>query len=250
MNKKVRIFDGTLIVRRRLETTRNQSTLRLLASECLYQVSEIWIWVFDLPGGNDARRAIYPDYKMKRKPVGADIFPLINLWRELVPHTAAYTCAVQGYEADDVIWNLCKQSSNYDIIVETTDGDLRALEVLPNVRVASESLKTIRPDLITTYKATVGDPSDNIKGIPGFGKKAWDACHHQHLTRWLEGETEEIPLMTTRLMEYCTEHVEYIRTIYRMLKFREIPPDILFKNLVAGVPNFPAIDSKLKELCQ
>ena len=83
-------------------------------------------------------------------------------------------------EADDVIAFLCKQLSGHKTIV-STDNDMAQL-IAPDVQLYSP-IKKIVIDAVNfeqhypvplnkylLYKSILGDASDNIAGIPGYGK--------------------------------------------------------------------------------
>ena len=81
-------------------------------------------------------------------------------------------------EADDAIGWLCKHTTE-ELVVMTNDNDLSALNSkLVTVRVNSVMGRNKYGDwdfkYITLYKALVGDSSDAISGIRGFGPKAWE----------------------------------------------------------------------------
>jgi DNA polymerase-1 len=90
-----------------------------------------------------------------------------------------------GYEADDIIGTLAN-TEDYEVHIYSSDKDLLQL-VRPNVTVhlLKKGMKEVHdftPELVLetyelTYhqmidlKALMGDPSDNIPGIPGVGEK-------------------------------------------------------------------------------
>lgn len=81
-------------------------------------------------------------------------------------------------EADDVLGWLAKHTTE-ELVVVTNDNDLSALNSrLVTVRVNSVMGRNKYGDwdfkYITLYKALVGDASDAISGIRGFGPKAWE----------------------------------------------------------------------------
>lgn len=85
----------------------------------------------------------------------------------------------QNYvEADDVIAYLSQRLAGQKVIV-SVDKDMLAL-VRPDVHVwldgeiNPKKFGDISAHNITVYKALVGDASDNIKGAPGFGDKAFE----------------------------------------------------------------------------
>lgn len=109
---------------------------------------------------------------------------LKTTWREL----GAQLMWQDFAEGDDTLAWLAFNTED-DLIVFTFDNDLTALNLHPNAHGARVSTwinqmfefnkyGTFDYHLVTTYKALVGDDSDNIKGCPGFGAgkpgSAWE----------------------------------------------------------------------------
>jgi 5'-3' exonuclease len=96
----------------------------------------------------------------------------------------AITVQQDGVEADDVIAWIARESED-DLCIVSNDGDLAAL-IGTNAYGSKVIMRRMAgilrdnpygnfsPVNITIYKATVGDSSDNIKGVPGFGAKAFE----------------------------------------------------------------------------
>lgn len=87
-------------------------------------------------------------------------------------------------EGDDVLAWLARETEQ-DLVIRTGDGDLT---VLNGVNAYGSKISVVKGDnepgvnpygpwdskLITAYKALVGDTSDKIKGVVGFGKKSFE----------------------------------------------------------------------------
>jgi DNA polymerase I-like protein with 3'-5' exonuclease and polymerase domains/5'-3' exonuclease len=93
-------------------------------------------------------------------------------------------------EGDDTLGWLAHNTED-DLIVFTFDNDLTVLNLHPNTHGARVSTwinemfefnkyGVFDYHLVTTYKALVGDSSDNIKGCPGFGPKKFEALCEQY----------------------------------------------------------------------
>lgn len=91
--------------------------------------------------------------------------------------------SVEGYEADDIIASAASQFQGESLVV-SGDKDLLALcSSKVTVRLLRpgghidcdpgecEKIIGVSPDLVSDYKALVGDQSDGIVGIPGIGPK-------------------------------------------------------------------------------
>jgi 5'-3' exonuclease len=140
--------------------------------------------VWDGFNGNAKRREIYPDYKKARKEKDKDTdFETLNMIRkDLICYLPACSIYADGYEGDDVINHLCERLSVYEdteFEIISTDKDLAA--VLPNSSrvsnpLVSEKFLSLveRREWIPLYKTLVGDPSDCISGMKGFGNKSWE----------------------------------------------------------------------------
>lgn len=134
------------------------------------------LYIADGVNGNERRRKYFPEYKRNRKPVDQSIYDGINFFKELLadaPQNVGYL-EVPGYEADDVIANIAYLYSlkGDEVQLISTDKDLTQLSQLNNVTTLGEP-KT-DPKWVKLYKTMVGDSSDNIPGIKGFGQKSWD----------------------------------------------------------------------------
>lgn len=130
------------------------------------------------------RHQLYPDYKATRKPTPPELAIQIPRAKKALENLSVAQIEVSGYEADDIIGTLAAKSNDY---VRIVSGD-RDLFQLINRNVMVDYLRARRSSLPLTlfnheeaygidpgqwvdYKALVGDPSDNIPGVPGIGEK-------------------------------------------------------------------------------
>ena len=134
------------------------------------------------------RHSEYAEYKANRVRMADDLRPQFDRVRELVDALGIPIFELDGFEADDVLGTLARQAVEKDVDVVIVTGDTDALQLVrPRVRVLTPSRgmsdttlydeKTVleryglEPRQIVDYKALKGDPSDNIKGVPGVGEK-------------------------------------------------------------------------------
>lgn len=170
---KISIIDGNNWFRRRAETSIRGNVLR----ECFYElqnsVYDLVFLVWDGKYALNARRKIYPEYKLTRNKPGENFYEIQNTFKQLAELSKAHTIQVDGYEGDDVIAHIVQKYKplGYSMFIESNDGDLCQL----GCTMARLEHKVPAGE-IALYKTLVGDPSDNIKGIPGFGVKAWESC--------------------------------------------------------------------------
>jgi len=143
------------------------------------------VCVFDGPDNKKSRRAMYADYKMHRKGAPEDLFPQFDWAAEYCKLAGISTLCVDGVEADDTmaavaVWAekqgaevyLCSsdkdlmQLVNKQIFVMHAHKDNRVFDAK-----AVEAEWGVRPDQMLDLLAMMGDASDNIPGLEGFGPK-------------------------------------------------------------------------------
>lgn len=173
------IYDVNNWIRVKLSTDGDQLTINNFWSEVLYksQQGEIQIFVSDGFNSCKKRKEIYPEYKAKRKPADVSIYDGINFFKNLLRHAPknVFYIELPEVEADDVIAHIVANAHFYGlpkpIEIISTDKDLTQLLVYDGVTTLAKA--PVEPELVHLYKTLVGDSSDNIPGVPGFGPSAW-----------------------------------------------------------------------------
>jgi len=150
-------------------------------------------WVHD--SGTSFRKETFPDYKATREKLSddlqADFDRGMDRICDLLEAYRIPIVTVAGYEADDVLGTLARQSveQGMNVVIVSGDKDFQQL-VRPGVWLlnpgrgghaqieehwvsvdnATERLG-VPPERVTDYLALVGDSSDNIPGVKGIGDK-------------------------------------------------------------------------------
>ncbi|MDP2655184.1 MAG: DNA polymerase [bacterium] len=142
---------------------------------------------YDLPKPT-IRHEAYADYKGTRAKTDDALVAQIKESRKVFDAFSIPTYEREGFEADDLLGTIAEE------IKETTDviiasGDMDTLQLVDDERVRVYTLKKgindtilydekavvarfgFGPALIPDWKGLRGDPSDNIKGVPGIGEK-------------------------------------------------------------------------------
>lgn len=134
------------------------------------------------------RHEAFKDYKAGRTEMPEELVSQIKMIHEYIQLMGVKTYAKPGYEADDIIGTLAKKASKegYQVDVYSSDRDL--LQLVDNqitVHLLKKGMKEVHSfnpetlkevyelnhDQMIDLKALMGDPSDNIPGIPGVGEK-------------------------------------------------------------------------------
>lgn len=135
------------------------------------------------------RAEAFEQYKAQRPPVPPELVSQIEKSYELFKMFNIPTFDLAGFEADDIIGTLAekfKKEEGLEVII--LSGDLDNLQLVDKNVFVRTFLKGIsetvlydekkvveryglQPEQLSDYKGLVGDPSDNIPGVPGIGPK-------------------------------------------------------------------------------
>lgn len=197
------LFDGNAIVHRAfhalppLTVSKTGETIGAVfgfISMLLKTINELkpthYAIAFDRPAPT-FRHRLFDQYKAQRPKTPDELVGQMGRVRQMVETFHIPIFELDEYEADDVLGTLSHQASEQgiDTIIVTGDADAMQL-VSPRVRVlypkprgsfsdttlydeAAVSQKYgVKPEHIADLKALVGDPSDNIPGVPSVGPVA------------------------------------------------------------------------------
>lgn len=141
---------------------------------------KIIVWFMD-EGGPTFRHLQYEEYKATRPSMPEDLKVQIPYIKEIVRALGIPLVSAEGYEADDLIATFIR-TFEIPVLMVAPDRDLFSLiservSVYDPVRETFIDLETFRekygfnPNQFAEFRALAGDPSDNIKGVPGIGEK-------------------------------------------------------------------------------
>jgi DNA polymerase-1 len=138
---------------------------------------------FDMPGST-YRHEMFAAYKEHRTEMPDDLAMQIPAIERVLDVLEIPVLGVSGYEADDVLATVAKITAEKggECLLVTGDKDCRQLlgervkifNVRKNQMYDAEALAAdwgIRPEQVVDYQALVGDPVDNIPGVPLIGPK-------------------------------------------------------------------------------
>lgn len=208
--------------------------------------------VFDAPG-KTFRDEIFAAYKASRPPMPDELRRQIDPILEGIVLLGLPLIRIDGVEADDVIGTLCRKysASGGSVLVSTGDKDLAQLVddrvTLVNTMTDSvldrHGVKTkfgVWPEQIIGYLALVGDPIDNIPGVPKVGPKTavkW-LDEWQTLDRLIEHAGE----IKGKVGESLREHLDQLRLSRELATIRlDIELPIQIDDLKAGKPDIEAL---------
>ena len=152
-----------------------------LSSALLQHPDQPGAVAFDESLGQCFRNELYPAYKANRAPPDDNIIYQFQQCARLCELLGVASYASQRFEADDILATLASRCRN-KCIIYSKDKDLRQLvtskctlrDLLSDTCFdAAGFLEEYRFEaaLFPDYQALVGDVSDNVPGVPGFGPK-------------------------------------------------------------------------------
>jgi 5'-3' exonuclease len=140
--------------------------------------------LFDESLSTSFRTEIYPLYKANRDPAPEELKRQFEQCRRFVRALGVMECASPRYEADDLIGTLVTHGRNQGrpSTIVSRDKDLTQLLTKDDVfwdfagkgKLRYEQIVDsfgVWPEQIADFLALAGDAVDNIKGVPGVGKK-------------------------------------------------------------------------------
>ncbi len=140
------------------------------------------------------RTELYPEYKAHRPEPPSDLVPQFRLMRDAVRAFGLIPIEQAGWEADDIIASYACQGSaaGAEVLIVSSDKDLMQV-VRPGVtfydfesgipgkpgyrperRLDRDGVVDkfgVPPEQVPDVQALIGDPTDNVPGVPGIGIK-------------------------------------------------------------------------------
>lgn len=173
--------------------------------------------------GKTFRHEKLEDYKGTRKETPAELIQQMPLVREYLDSVGVSRYEQDRYEADDIIGFCTKHFiDDFDAIeIYSNDHDMMQL-LAPKISqvISKKGLSEIeiytadniveklgfRADQMVDYKGLIGDPSDNIPGIPGVGDKTAVKLLSEYQT--LDNVLEHVSELKGKLQEKVSTYRE------------------------------------------
>jgi 5'-3' exonuclease len=136
------------------------------------------LFVWDGRYGSVWRKQDNVEYKSNRSHDKDEFYSLLidmmNGARDILEHYPVLQFTKSDAEADDLIYSIVKVVSPSEVKVISTDTDMIQLpQAFPNVTIWDPKKKKnhIIPEYnYVLFKSVMGDKSDKIDGVPGYGK--------------------------------------------------------------------------------
>ena len=136
------------------------------------------------------RHKMYDGYKAGRKGMPPELASQMPVIKEILDKMGITRLELEGYEADDIIGTYAARAEQEGMECRILTGDRDSFQlitdkvhvILPSTRQGGtkdvlynpqeiQNKYGVAPDKMLEVKALMGDPSDNIPGVPGVGEK-------------------------------------------------------------------------------
>lgn len=193
--------------------------------------------------GPTFRHEAYTEYKGTREKKEDELYAQIPMIQELLDNYGIPSLSANGYEADDIIATLAKKYGKDEMSVIAMSGDMDLLQlvdekthVIAFIKGVSETKeydqKAVKerygldPEQLVDLKALMGDPSDNIPGIAGIGKKTAIELLQRYKSIngiWRALKDEKIESKFARKLEGRQKELKDLQVLVRLVKTVKLP---------------------------
>ena len=148
---------------------------------------DFWAVAFDRKAPT-FRHIEYAEYKAGRKKMPPELAMQLPVLKEALEAMNIKILEIDGYEADDILGTVVKRAEEEGMEPLIITGDKDALQLASEITKIIITKKGITdfeiydrdamferygfsPEQFIDFKGLMGDPSDNIPGLPGVGEK-------------------------------------------------------------------------------
>jgi DNA polymerase-1 len=177
------------------------------------------------------RKEFYPQYKTNRQAPPDDFAPQEKRILEIVRDAGVPIFAKPGYEADDLIATIATKLCNddFEIFVVSKDKDIRQVltDCIHMYDVQADEVIDARkleekvgytPAEAVEVQALMGDPIDNVPGIPGVGEKTAAKLVKKYGSA--EAVMQHLDELTPKMRENFEKHGQQIPLAKRLVTLK------------------------------
>jgi DNA polymerase-1 len=201
--------------------------------------------------GPTFRHEIFEEYKGKRQKTPEELVPQFALMKEILALMTIHCCEQATIEADDLIGTLAKKADENTYTTYIVTGDKDSFQLIDHHTTVLFTKKGIShvekydlaklneeygldTDQFIDLKGLMGDPSDNIPGVPGVGQKTALKLLHEYGS--FDQIYQNIDQIKGRLKEKLSENHELAKmsrelaTINRDVDMQETVETLRYEN--------------------
>jgi DNA polymerase-1 len=207
------------------------------------------------------RNRLYPAYKANRDPAPEDLKRQFILCRQLCPALGVASFISDEYEADDILGTLASRmrAQGKQVVLVTRDKDLSQLvrpgdeywDYIGDERFGYDDIADrfgVLPERMACFLALTGDSVDNIRGVPGIGRKTGSLLfrHFESLVH-LYDDLEGVQKLRIRNAGFVVDQLrDYRESAFLARQLTSIacdmPMDVELAALRRHAPDMAALD--------
>lgn len=212
------------------------------------------------------RHEKFENYKAQRPTTPTGIISQIPITKEVLTAMGIPVFAKEGFEADDLIATICKKNNDIKIYILT--GDLDNLQLInENIKVYTlgkgikdtviyDKIKVeerfgVLPSQMVDLKALMGDPSDNIPGVEGVGKKTASEIIQKYgsIKNLYDELATDTAVLKPKVKEALKKNKETALMSYELAKMKEdVDIEFAINDCEFGKFNIASVDQIFKKL--
>ncbi len=205
------------------------------------------------------RNRLYENYKAHRPPPPEELVPQFSLIREATEAFCVPAIEQEDWEADDLIaaYAVAAEQAGGQVTIVSSDKDLMQL-IRPGVEMLdpikqkpigpAEVMEKfgVTPDKMVEVQALIGDPVDNVPGVPGIGPKRAALLINEY------GDVESVlaaapSMKRSKQRDTLIECADRARISHELVRLRaDAPMPLPIDRLVACEPDKPRLAAWLR----
>lgn len=210
------------------------------------------------------RHKAYDQYKAGRKKMPPELAMQIPILKDILSAMKIRMLSLEGFEADDIIGTVAREAEEKGLspLIITGDKDelqlaTKETKVMITKRGVSDFHMYDKDEMVREYgftptqfidfKGLMGDPSDNIPGIPGVGKKTAQKMILEYGS--VEGVLENTDKLKGKLKEKVEDNAQSAVMSKRLATINtHVPIDIDFDEFKWETPDYDRLVEIYKKL--
>jgi len=226
------IFKAAIVASNHSEIRKNiKAALKEIERECF--MGEMMLAV---KGRGNFRYGVYPEYKSNRKPLDEKVRERINYGHTYMVENYGAIMA-DGMEADDLVCIWCWECINNEIpfVLAHIDKDLNQIPG-PHYNYNKKEHYQVDPEegyRFLCKQWVMGDSTDGIPGVPGWGPKKTDKLLDGVGVTRLDSRIRALYRKEGLSKKYCDQMLAMVYMLQSWEEFHEYEPSLQSKTLIS-----------------